>query len=79
MKKKICEENPVVGYYADSAFTGIEIHFIEYGSDDYVYFARVLPGKTTYHKSKIRYDIMADQDYFTMGRTKYYFSDFQRV
>lgn len=52
-KKEICTNNPTVGVYCDG-LAGLEIKYIEYGIDDYVYYiARY--GKESYHKSKIYY------------------------
>ena len=34
-KKEYCENRPTVAYY--SGFGGLEVKFIEYGTDDYVY------------------------------------------
>ena len=63
-KKEYCETHPVCGTWADSAFSGIEIHGIENEDyDDYVYYVRVLSSKKTYHKSKIRY--YDDRPYFS--------------
>lgn len=55
-KKQICEKNPAFAYY--SGFSGLEIHYIEYGIDDYVYFVAGAWGarsKQTFHRAKIRY------------------------
>ena len=34
-KKAYCNNNPAIAYY--SGFSGLEIHGIEYGIDDYIY------------------------------------------
>ncbi len=56
-KKEYCQKNPVVAYY--SGFSGLEIHGIEYGIDDYVICvsgAWSAASKRKYHSLKIQYD-----------------------
>lgn len=56
-KKQYCESNPAIAYY--SGFSGLEIHGIEYGIDDYIYCVSGAWGavsKRKYHKLKIQYD-----------------------
>lgn len=53
-KKEYCLKNPAIAYY--SGFTGLEIHGIEYGVNDYVYCVSGAWGprsKYKYHKLKI--------------------------
>lgn len=54
-KKEYCLNNPAVAYY--SGFSGLEIHGIEYGVNDYLYcVSGAWGGGKTYHKLKIHYD-----------------------
>ena len=54
-KKEYCLKNPAVAYY--SGFSGLEIHGIEYGINDYLYCASgAWDNNKTYHKLKIYYD-----------------------
>lgn len=56
-KKEYCQSRPACAYY--SGFSGLEIHGIEYGINDYLYCvagAWASPSKRTYHKLKISYD-----------------------
>lgn len=55
-KKEYCETHPIWGVWPDSTCVGFEIHGIEReATESYVYYIRILGGKRTYHKSKIRY------------------------
>lgn len=56
-KKEICQKYPATAYY--SGFSGLEIHHIEYGIDDYIYCvsgAWSSVGRRKYHRLKIQYD-----------------------
>jgi len=54
-KKEYCLNNPAVAYY--SGFSGLEIHGIEYGIDDYLYgVSGAWCANKAYHKLKIHYD-----------------------
>ena len=56
-RKEYCLKNPAVAYY--SGFSGLEIHGIEYGINDYLYCVSGAGGaksKQTPHKLKIYYD-----------------------
>ncbi len=56
-KKQYCLNHPAIAYY--SGFSGLEIHGIEYGIDDYIYCVSGAWGtasKRKYHKLKIYYD-----------------------
>ena len=66
-KKEICTNNPTIGFYYDG-LSGLEIKYIEYGIEDYVYYiARY--GKESYHRSKIH---DGDRAYFKFyGRNIY--------
>mgnify|MGYP005778832185 CR=1 FL=1 len=51
-KKEYCENLPTVAYY--SGMGGLEVKFIEYGTDDHVYLvAGAWNGKKSYHRLKI--------------------------
>lgn len=53
-KKEICLGNPSRAYY--SGFGGLEIKYIDYGIDDYIYcVSGSWTGKPSYHKLKIYY------------------------
>lgn len=53
-KKEYCENRPTVAYY--SGLGGLEVKFIEYGTDDYIYLvAGAWNGKKSYHRLKICY------------------------
>jgi hypothetical protein len=54
-KKEYCQNHPATAYY--SGFSGLEIHGIEYGINDYLYCvsgAWAGPSARKYHKLKIR-------------------------
>ena len=56
-KKEYCEKHPAIAYY--SGFSGLEIHGIEYGINDYIYCvsgAWTSPGKRKYHRLKIHHN-----------------------
>lgn len=56
-KKEYCMKNPAIAYY--SGFSGLEIHGIEYGINDYLYCVSGAWGahsRRKYHKLKINYD-----------------------
>ena len=54
-KKEVCTKNSAFAYY--SGFSGLELHHIEYGIDDYIYcVSGAWCSKKAYHKLKIRYD-----------------------
>lgn len=56
-KKEYCKNNPVCAVYS-MGYTGLEIHGIEYGIDDYVIYKYVISeNKATYHCSKIYYTV----------------------
>lgn len=72
-KKAICTENKALAYY--SGFSGLEIHKIENGIDEYVYFtAGAWGGGISYHKSKIYYN-NARGGYFKFNGLKIYFDE----
>ena len=54
-KKQICNNNKSFAYY--SGFSGLELKYIEYGIDDYIYcVSGAWNGKPKYHKLKVYYD-----------------------
>lgn len=51
-KKQVCLQKKVFAYY--SGFSGLEIHDIEHGIEDYVYcVSGAWSGKKSYHKLKV--------------------------
>ena len=53
-KKEYCLKNKACAYY--SGFSGLEIHGIEYGLEDYIYCTSgAWTCKKKYHKLKIKY------------------------
>lgn len=53
-KKEICLNNPAFAYY--SGFSGLELHKIEYGIEDYIYCTSgAWTGNKSYHKLKVHY------------------------
>ena len=71
-KKEYCNNNPAIAYY--SGFSGLEIHGIEYGINDYIYcVSGAWTGCKSYHKLKINY---ADSGaYFVLHGYKCLLSD----
>lgn len=58
-KKEYCLTNPAVAYY--SGFSGLEIHGIDYGINDYLYcVSGAWGGGKAYHRLKIHYDDNGD-------------------
>lgn len=58
-KKEYCLKNPPVAYY--SGFSGLEIHGIEYGIEDYLYcVSGAWGGGKSYHRLKIHSDLKGD-------------------
>ena len=53
-KKEYCLKNPPVAYY--SGFSGLEIHGIEYGTEDFLYcVSGAWGGGKAFHRCKIQY------------------------
>lgn len=55
-KKEICLKNKTFAYY--SGFSGLELKYIEYGINDYIYCVSGVwcgPSKYKYHKLKVYY------------------------
>ena len=53
-KKQVCLNNETFAYY--SGFNGLELKYVEYGIDDYLYcVSGSWNGKPKYHKLKIHY------------------------
>lgn len=75
-KFEICENNPVIAYF--SGFGGLEVRFIEYGTDDYLYIVSgALNGKRNYHRVKVRYS--ENGSYVVLYGQRCKLSDFLRV
>ena len=73
-KKEICNSNPTVGVYSEG-LAGLEIKYIEYDIDDYVYYV-ALYGNSSYHKSKIYY---SDRPYFKFRGRRIHFDEVLRI
>lgn len=65
-KKEYCQENKPFAYFS-FGYNGLLIHGIEYGIDDYIIYSCDL-GKTSYHKSKIRYTVGGNAYFVFNGR-----------
>lgn len=66
-KKEAVENNKAFAYW--SGFGGVELHYIEYGIEDYIYFtAGAWNGAKTYHKAKVYYT--EDGGYFKLNGYK---------
>lgn len=58
-KKTTCQKNPAFAYY--SGFSGLELHHIEHGINDYIYcVSGAWGGGKAYHKLKIYYSRSGD-------------------
>lgn len=54
-KREVCLNNEAFAYY--SGLSGLELHYIEYGIEDYVYcVSGAWGGPKGYHKLKVYYD-----------------------
>jgi len=54
-KKEVCLQNKAFAYY--SGFSGLELHYIEHGIEDYIYCTSgAWTGKKSYHRLKIYYN-----------------------
>lgn len=54
-KKQVCLQNEAFAYY--SGFGGLEMHYIDYGIEDYMYcVSGAWSGNKSYHKLKLYYD-----------------------
>lgn len=61
-KKEICQNHKPFAYF--SGLSGVELHHIEYGIEDYIYCTSgAWSGKKSYHKVKIYYDNVNNYDY----------------
>lgn len=53
-KKEYCLSHPALATYADTAYSGIAIHGVEYDAcESYLYISRICGGSTTYHRVKV--------------------------
>ena len=63
MKKEMCLSHEAFAYY--SGFGGLELHYIEYGIEDYIYcVSGAWSSKKSYHKLKVRY---GEDSYIKLG------------
>ena len=75
-KKEICQNNATIAYY--SGLGGLEVRFIEYGINDYVYLiAEAWSNNKSYHKLKVHYG--NKYDYISLHGYRCRLSDFIRV
>ena len=75
--KEYCTSHDAIAYY--SALSGLEIHGIEYGVDDYVYCASgAWVGKYSYHRVKVLYSAKGDA-YIRIHGYRIPLSDFIRI
>lgn len=67
-KKEYCNHHPVCAMYS-FGYTGLEIHGIEYGLDDYIIYKYTDGEKVySYHKSKIQYTTNGNAYFVWCGR-----------
>ena len=58
-KKEICQSKPAFAYY--SGFSGLELHHIEYGIEDYIYcVSGAWGGGKACHRLKVYYTDSGD-------------------
>ena len=75
-KKEICISNPTFAYF--SGFNGLEIKYIEYGINDYLYcVSGAWYTPKYYHKLKIHYS--KDDAYIRLHGYRCFFHDFIRI
>lgn len=81
-KKQICITNPPIATMGLTNTSGVAIHKIEYGIEDYVYASYHGGAAPTYHKCKLHCKVYKDghtDNYFYIGRLKLSANDFMRV
>ena len=75
-KRTICNEHPTIAYY--SGLGGLEVRFIEYGINDFIYLiAGAWSSRKTYHKLKVHYGNKFD--YIMLHGYRCRLSDFIKV
>lgn len=68
-KTEYCLMHPPIATYADTAFSGIAIHGVEYDAcESYLYISRTCGKSTTYHRVKVR-DGVYGSTFRVCGRT----------
>lgn len=79
-KREICEKYKVVGSWCLGAFASLQIHHIEYGADDFIYYSYVYDNNISpsYHKLKI-YSTSNNRHYVIFGKLRFYLDESIRV
>lgn len=77
-KTEYCLTHAPVATYADSAFSGIAIHGVEYDAcESYLYISRTYGTITTYHRVKVRDGAYGST--FRVGGRTYQIADVIRI
>lgn len=76
-KREYCLNHDSIGYVAFSMCTGISVHGIEYGINDYVYYQYERGENITFHKSTIRYTA-SGKPYFMFNGCRIHFDEIMR-
>lgn len=75
-KFEICEEHAIIAHA--NLFGGLEVRFVEYGTDDYLYIiSGVCSGKRKYHRVKVKYT--KNSSYVVLYGQRCKLSEFLRV
>ena len=79
-KREICEKYKVSGGWSLGAFASLQIHYIEYGVDDFIYCSYVYDNNISpsYHKLKI-YSTSDSRHYVIFGKSRFYLDEAIRV
>ncbi len=81
-KKEVCTINKPIATMGLTNTSGVAIHAIEYGTDDFVYASYVGGDYISYHKCKLYSKIYADgrdSTYFYIGKMKLDLNDFLKT
>ena len=77
-KKAYCLSHPALATYADTAFSGIAIHGVEYDAcESYLYVSCISGESTTYHRVKVHNGSYGST--FRVGGRTYKTADVMRV
>lgn len=77
-KKAYCLSHPALATYAETAFSGIAIHGVEYDvCESYLYISRTDGTKTTYHRVKVHDGVYGST--FRVGDRTYKTADVIRI
>lgn len=79
-KKEICEKYEVCGGWSLGAFASLQIHYIEYDVDDFIYCSYVYDNdiSPSYHKLKI-YSTSNSRHYVIFSKSRFYLDESIRV